>query len=89
MSYELVDQNGQQLAFLDLAWPNGVQQGLTQPVAVLIDEGKDVKEAASDAGFRCFSSPHGFRRYVKLEILNQPDTEDDALTDELETHVGI
>ena len=89
LSYELVDQNGQQLAFLDLAWPNGVQQGLTQPVAVLIDEGKDVKEAASDAGFRCFSSPHGFRRYVKLEILNQPDTEDDVLADELETHVGV
>ena len=73
VEYELVDARGQQLAILDLAWPDGVQPGLTQPVCVLIDEDDDVEDAASLAGYRCFSSPHAFRRYVKEEILHSVD----------------
>ena len=70
ISYELVHpETGKQLAFLDLAWPNGLQSGLTQPVCVLIDEGEDVEDAASLAGYRCFSTMKAFRMYVKDEIL--------------------
>lgn len=28
-------------AILDLAWPDGLQEGLSRPVTVLLDEGKD------------------------------------------------
>lgn len=77
LSYELVNERtGDQLAFLDLAWPDGLQSGLTQPVCVLIDEGDDVEDAASLAGYRCFSSPKAFYRYVKEEILSEIDAED-------------
>ena len=70
LSYELIDEDtGQVMAILDLAWPSGLQEGLSQPVAVLIGEGEDVEEAASQAGFRFFSTPRSFRRYVKEEIL--------------------
>jgi len=76
LSYELVDEeSGDVVAILDLAWPDGLQEGLSQPVAVLIGEGEDVEEAASQAGFRFFSSPHSFRRYVKEEILAETELE--------------
>lgn len=74
LSYELVDgSNGKVTAILDLAWPNGLQEGLSQPVALLIGESEEVEEAASQAGFRFFSSPRAFRKYVKEEILGEPE----------------
>ena len=77
ISYELVHlETGKQLAFLDLAWPNGLQSGLTQPVCVLIDEGDDVEDAASLAGYRCFSTIRAFHTYVKDEILAGQDEEE-------------
>ena len=77
ISYELVHlETGKQLAFLDLAWPNGLQSGLTQPVCVLIDEGEDVEDAASLAGYRCFSTIRAFHTYVKDEILAGQDEEE-------------
>ncbi|MCA9249520.1 MAG: DUF262 domain-containing protein [Phycisphaerales bacterium] len=47
----------------------------TEPVAVLVGEGEDVEEAASQAGYRFFSSPRAFRRYVKEEILADAEME--------------
>jgi len=76
LSYELVDEeSGDVMAILDLAWPDGLQEGLSQPVAVLIGEGEEVEEAASQAGFRFFSSVRSFRRYVKEEILAEVELE--------------
>lgn len=84
MEYELTDDEGRQLAILDLAWPEGVQPGLTQPIAVLIGEGDEVEDAASLAGYRCFSSPRAFRSYVKEEVLyheSEPENELAAVAD--------
>jgi hypothetical protein len=51
LRYELVDEKTRELAaILDLAWPNGLQEGLSQPVAVLLDEGAEVEEIANAAG---------------------------------------
>lgn len=66
MSWEFADPDtGEQRAILDLAWPNGVQSELTQPVAVLLDESAELISLASSAGFRCFTSSAAFRSYVK------------------------
>lgn len=59
---------GEQLAVLDLAWPNGIQPGLSQPVAVLLNEGEDTLAAAAGAGYRCFVRVEDFRQYVELEV---------------------
>lgn len=76
LSYELVNEHsGEPVAILDLAWPNGLQEGLSQPVALLIGEGEDVEEAASQAGFRFFSSVRAFRRYVREEVLADSELE--------------
>ena len=57
-------QTGAQRAMLDLAWPNGVQEELTEPVAVLLDEGSELISLASTSGFRCFTSVDAFKSYV-------------------------
>ena len=68
--YELADtESGEAVAILDLAWPNGLQEGLSQPVALLIDEPLEVEEAVNRAGFTFFTTVKAFRGYVKREIL--------------------
>ena len=62
---------GEQQAVLDLAWPNGIQEELSQPVAVLLNEPGDILAIASQAGFRCFVSVAAFKDYVDTEILVQ------------------
>ena len=61
---------GEQRAVFDLAWPAGIQEELSQPVAVLLNEEPATLALASAAGFRCFTSPSSFRAYVEREILS-------------------
>jgi len=68
--HELIDPNtGEPLAILDLAWPNGLQEGLSQPVALLLDEGRGTEEAVNRAGYRYFTDVDSFKHYVQTEIL--------------------
>jgi len=72
MSYDFSDsETGEQKAVFDLAWPNGIQEELSQPVAVLLNEGAETISIASQAGFRCFTKVTDFRSYVDTEILAQ------------------
>lgn len=68
--YELVEpETGTPLAILDLAWPDGLQEGYSPPVALLLDEEQAVKETANRLGFRFFTTVGDFQRYVEHEIL--------------------
>lgn len=70
LSYDFADADtGEQKAAFDLAWPNGIQEELSQPVAVLLYEGADTIAIASQAGFRCFTAITEFQRYVQTEVL--------------------
>lgn len=70
LSYDFSDQQtGQQQAVFDLAWPDGIQEELSQPVAVLLNEDAATLAIASQAGFRCFTEVDSFRKYVEGEIL--------------------
>lgn len=70
--YELVDEGtGNPLAVFDMAWPRGLQEGYSQPVALLIDEPHEMEEIANDAGYRFFRSTHDFKAYVLREVLVQ------------------
>jgi hypothetical protein len=60
---------GDQKAVFDLAWPNGLQEELSQPVVILLNEGPEVIGIASQAGYRCFTAIPEFQRYVETEIL--------------------
>jgi hypothetical protein len=70
MKYELVNSETKQpLAILDLSWPQGLQEGLSEPVALLIDEDATVEQLVNQAGFRFFTDVKSFQEYVKREIL--------------------
>ena len=62
-------ETGAQKAVFDLAWPEGLQLGLTGPVAVLLNETAEVLALASSGGFRCFTADSDFQAYVIAEIL--------------------
>ena len=69
MSFDYTDDNtGEQLAVFDLAWPDGIQAGLSDPVAVLLDEGVETLAIAARAGYRCFTRIQDFQSYVATVI---------------------
>jgi hypothetical protein len=74
--YELAaPETGELLAIFDLAWKNGIQEGYSQPVALLIDESPEVEELSNCNGYRYFTNLEVFKQYVQREILaiaNQP-----------------
>ncbi len=71
LAIEIADPaTGQPVAVLDLAWPDGLQPGLSEPVALLIDEPREIEEAANRAGYRYFTDVEGFKDYVQREILS-------------------
>jgi len=61
---------GAQKALFDMAWPDGLQPGLSSPVAILLNATNTILSFASGAGFRCFTSLPEFRAYVENEVLN-------------------
>ncbi len=74
VSYDFADpETGDQRAVFDLAWPNGIQEELSQPVAVLLNEDAATVTLASQAGFRCFTDTKSFRRHVEKDVLAGED----------------
>ena len=72
VAYDFSDpQSGEQKAVFDLVWANGIQEELSQPVAVLLNEERQTLALASQAGFRCFTGIDEFKRYVTVEILGE------------------
>ena len=70
LAYDFADAaTGEQKAVFDLAWPNGIQEELSQPVVVLLNESTETIGIASQAGYRCFTGADEFRRYVENNIL--------------------
>ena len=70
MAFDYADpKTGVQRAVFDLAWEEGIQPGLTGPVAILLNETTEVLSLASAAGFRCFTTTSEFRSYIESEIL--------------------
>ncbi|NLI74889.1 MAG: DUF262 domain-containing protein [Candidatus Riflebacteria bacterium] len=72
LRFELVEEpGGTPLAILDLAWPSGVQEGLSAPVALILNEGQEVEEAANRLGYRFFKSVGAFKAYIEQEVLKE------------------
>ncbi len=68
--YELAEPTTKQpLAVLDLAWPDGLQAGYSQPVAFLVDVDAETEHVLNTAGYRYFTNLTDFRSYVERDIL--------------------
>ncbi len=72
LAYDLSDPStGDQRAVVDLAWPNGLQEELSDPVAILLDADAATLHIIIEAGFRCFTDVASFRRYVEEDIVSE------------------
>jgi len=70
LAYDFSDpETGKQQAVFDLVWPNGIQEELSQPAVLLLNETAETIAIANRAGFRCFTSSEDFKKYVQEEIL--------------------
>jgi hypothetical protein len=65
------EEDSNKQAIFDLAWPSGLQEELSQPVAVLLNEGPEVVAFASQSGFRVFTEVDAFKKYVRNEVLGE------------------
>ncbi|MEI6778847.1 MAG: DUF262 domain-containing protein [Chloroflexales bacterium] len=73
--YELFhSESGAPVAVIDLAWPRGIQEGLSQPIALLLNEGEEVEEVVNQAGYRFFTDPVALCAYVEREVLAVAET---------------
>ena len=70
INYEVPDEEGNELAIFDLAWPDGIQVGLSKPVTFLIDQPDKVFEVANSEGYTYFTDIEEFKRYVKISYLS-------------------
>lgn len=69
LNYELIDpDSGSVVAIIDAAWPRGLQEGFSAPVALLLNEPEETEVAVGEAGYRFFASTSAFRRYVEAEV---------------------
>ena len=66
-NYVIYD-NGEEV-ILDIAWPDGVQTGLSKPLALLLNESEDVYSAANRCGYTYLTDIQDFKDYVKANYI--------------------
>ncbi|MDE2747768.1 MAG: DUF262 domain-containing protein [Chloroflexota bacterium] len=72
LGYELpLAANGDAIV-LDLAWPNGIQEGLSRKAALLIDETPETLAVVNHADYEYFTNVDELKRHVLDDILGEP-----------------
>lgn len=66
-NYMVIDNDTE--VILDLAWPDGVQVGLSKPLALLLNESDEACAAANRCGYTYLTDVQGFKDYVKANYL--------------------
>lgn len=67
---EIADpDSGEALVYPDAAWPDGLQVGLTEKIALVLDQDPETEARLSELGYRFFTSQGAFRHHVE-ELLN-------------------
>jgi len=67
--YELAEEDtGEVIALIDLAWPEGLQYGLSRPVGFLLEDDSETREALQHRGWDCYGTVEGFKSYVIDEV---------------------
>ena len=68
-NYPLLDENENVQTIIDLAWPDGLQGGLSEPVALLLNETQETQATVSKYGYRYFTSSEDLKDYIESAIL--------------------
>ncbi len=80
------DESGELLVIADLAWPDGIQQGRTQPVALLLEPDAEMESRLGELGYRFFVSKT--RLISHLEDLLGLDIDGDGIVGSPESTVS-
>lgn len=66
VDHEIVDpESGEMLAFADLAWPDGLRVGLTEPVAFLAERDDELELRLGELGWRFYTDEVRLRQYFE------------------------
>ena len=66
LHFEVVDEeSGELLVMADLAWPNGVQPGRTEPVAFLLEPDEEMETRLGELDYRFFVERKHLMRYLE------------------------
>ena len=68
-NFELLDENGNVAAIIDLAWPQGIQSGLSEPIALLLNETAETQATVSKFGYRYYTSIDELQQYIETVFL--------------------
>lgn len=52
---------------VDLAWPDGLQTGLGEPVALMVDSGPEERSFVTRLGYRVFETPEDLMAFVETD----------------------
>ena len=68
-NFAMIDSNNDTV-IIDLAWPDGIQPGLSEPVALLLNEPIETHAKVSQNGYQYFTTAEDFKAYVKSNYLS-------------------
>jgi hypothetical protein len=68
-NFELLDHDGKVTAIIDLAWPNGLQSGLSEPIALLINDTPETLAIVSQSGYRYYTDIELLKSYIITNYL--------------------
>lgn len=78
---EIVDpSSGEALVYCEAAWPEGLQVGRSEKVALVLSRDEETEARLGALGYRFFTSEQGLRHYVE-ELLNVDLDGDDVVGD--------
>ena len=70
MNHELISDDGQDVAIIDLAWPSGIQSGLSEPIALLLNETAETQAFVSKNGYRYYTNVVELKAYIEATYLS-------------------
>lgn len=68
LDFEVCNNAGEALTVVDLAWPAGVQEGYSQPVALVLQEDQHQNTILNQAGYRFFTSVEALQAYLETLV---------------------
>ena len=69
-NFELINPTtGAVEAIIDLAWPDGIQYGLSEPIALLLNETAETQAIVSKYGYKYYTSGDELKEFIKSTYL--------------------
>lgn len=69
VDYEVVDPStGETLVTVDVAWPKGIQEEFSQPIALILETSEEATNALNQVGYRFFTDIKSLYRYLEVQM---------------------